>query len=239
MDNHRDAAHSAGKTASPEPDQGQAAESALHDCPPLIGSVGQLGAALAKAQASIQPATKTGLNPHYGNRYADLASVWAACRDSLTRNGLSVVQMPDYDPRAHCVSVTTILLHSSGEYIVSTARTPIAKTDAQGVGSAITYLRRYGLAAFVGVAPDDDDGEAAIRAGSSTENAGRKPESASPAVWPYGKRRGALLRELAADDLEKGRDWCVEKDQKKHAMLIRQIDEELARRGAEVLELAS
>lgn len=124
-------------------------------------SLTNLAAALAKAQAEIRPAVKDSENPHFRSRYADLAAVWEACRTALTGNGLSVVQLPQVSERG-TVAVETILLHESGEFIGGSIEIPLTKSDAQGIGSAVTYARRYSLAAVVGIAPEDDDGEAAV-----------------------------------------------------------------------------
>lgn len=127
-------------------------------------TITELAKALVKAQAAIQPAVKDKTNPAFRSRYADLSSVWDACRKPLTDNGLSIVQMP-IDAEPGRVALETILLHSSGEYISSTVSTALVKTDPQGVGSALTYLRRYALSAVVGVVADeDDDGNAASKA---------------------------------------------------------------------------
>lgn len=122
--------------------------------------INELAAALAKAQASIEGAAKSNINPAFKSKYADLASVWDACRGPLTANGLSVAQLPSIEDGGR-VAVRTMLLHASGQYVAETLSVVPVKTDPQGVGSAITYLRRYGLSAMVGVAPDDDDGNAA------------------------------------------------------------------------------
>jgi hypothetical protein len=128
-------------------------------------TITELAKALAKAQGQISPALKDSENPHFRSKYADLSSVWAACRKPLTDNGLSVVQMPVDAPTPGSVALTTLLLHTSGEYISSTVSAPLTKQDAQGIGSALTYLRRYALSAIIGVvADDDDDGNAASRA---------------------------------------------------------------------------
>lgn len=123
-------------------------------------SIKELAAALAKAQAEIKGAAKTGENPHFRSRYADLASTWDACRDALTKHGLSIVQSPGGDD-PEIVRMTTRLLHESGEWIEDTLAMRPVKSDPQGIGSATTYARRYALAAMVGVAPEDDDGNAA------------------------------------------------------------------------------
>lgn len=118
-------------------------------------SLKELAPALAKAQAEIVAAEKDKTNPHFKSQYADLASVWNACRESLTKNGLSVVQVPRTDDGK--VAVETLLLHSSGEWIRGDLAVNVGSIQPQAVGSAITYLRRYSLSAMTSVAPDDDD----------------------------------------------------------------------------------
>lgn len=123
-------------------------------------NIAELAAALSKAQAEIKGAERSRTNPAFKSQYATLADVWDACREPLTRNGLSVVQLPSCADGV--VRVTTVLLHASGQSIRETLELPVMQKTPQGVGSAITYGRRYGLAAMVGVAPDeDDDGNAA------------------------------------------------------------------------------
>jgi hypothetical protein len=123
-------------------------------------TLGALAADLAAAQGKLRDARKDSTNPHFRTRYADLASVWDACRAALSEHGLAVVQTPSLEDGR--VIVTTTLLHKSGEWVAGSIGARPAKDDPQSIGSAITYLRRYGLAAIVGVAPgDDDDGEAA------------------------------------------------------------------------------
>jgi hypothetical protein len=122
-------------------------------------SIASLSAALAKAQGQIEGAKKDSNNSHFKAQYADLASVWDACRKALSANGLAVVQIPGRS--GEDVTVTTTLTHSSGEWISGIVYARPMKADAQGIGSVITYLRRYSLAAMVGVAPEDDDGNAA------------------------------------------------------------------------------
>lgn len=123
-------------------------------------SITELAVALAKAQAMIEGAEKGKTNPAFKSKYADLSSVWNACREALTTNGLSVVQAPGAMIENR-MTLTTVLLHSSGQWMRETLSIPLTKADAQGYGSATTYARRYALAAFVGVSPEDDDGNAA------------------------------------------------------------------------------
>lgn len=127
-------------------------------------SIKELASALAKAQAAMETAKKQNTNPHFKSRYADLTSVWDACREPLTSNGLSVVQSPRTSwHEGHCVvEVMTMLLHVSGEWMSDVLAVPVSKPDAQGIGSATTYARRYALSGFAGVTADDDDGNAAV-----------------------------------------------------------------------------
>lgn len=132
---------------------------ALHGKPKITEDRSELAAALSKAQAEIDAAPKTESNPFFKSSYADLATVRAAIREAFGKHGLSVVQIPHTSDGA--VSVTTLLMHASGQFIEGTLTLRPTKNDPQGIGSAITYARRYALMAFAGVAPDDDDGNAA------------------------------------------------------------------------------
>lgn len=126
-------------------------------------AIGELSAALSKAQSELAPAKLNAKNPFFNSTYADLASVWTACRNALSKNGLSVAQGTDVGDKS--VIVETRLMHSSGQWLEGTLSMPLEKSTPQAVGSALTYARRYALAAMVGVAPegDDDDAEGAER----------------------------------------------------------------------------
>lgn len=128
----------------------------------------KLDAALAKAQAEIRGAVKDSQNPHFRSQYADLFAVSEACREALSKNGIAVSQLPrKIDGKPHIV---TRLAHA-GQWLRGEYEIRPTKDDPQGVGSAITYARRYSLAAMAGVAPrgDDDDGNAASNVGGSTK----------------------------------------------------------------------
>lgn len=116
---------------------------------------GVLDASMAKAQGEIQTAVKDKDNPFFKSKYADLAAVWFACRDALSKNGVSVTQWPIHtkDDRLHIIT----RLACDGQWIKAEFSVPIGKQDAQGLVSATTYARRAALSAAVGVAPDDDD----------------------------------------------------------------------------------
>lgn len=122
-------------------------------------SIAKLATALAKAQGQMEDAAKSSTNPHFKSKYADLASVRDAIREPLAANGLSYIQMPRIN--GNMVEVETLLMHESGECISDVLKMPFAKPDAHGIGSAITYARRYALMGVFGIAPDDDDGNAA------------------------------------------------------------------------------
>jgi len=145
-------------------------------------TTGALAAALAKAQRAMEGAQKTSENPFFKSRYADLASVWDACREPLTANGLAVVQTTNADGDGTAVIVETTLLHESGEWIMGAMALTPMKPDPQSVGSAITYGRRYGLAAMVGVCPEDDDGEAVTERAKPIRQpkASSKPDATVP-----------------------------------------------------------
>lgn len=119
----------------------------------------ELFAALADAQGEVENASKNAANPHFRSKYADLAEVLNTIRPVFAKHGLSLFQSPGYD--GSVASVTTVLAHKSGGYITGTASCVPAKADAQGIGSATTYLRRYAAAAVAGIAQEDDDGNSA------------------------------------------------------------------------------
>jgi hypothetical protein len=125
-------------------------------------SIKELSAALVKAQTALEGVTKDKNNPFFKSKYADLSSVVGALKEPLTKNGLAYTQvMHDADSAA---KVETIILHSSGEWLsCGVISVPVSKHDAQGYGSALTYARRYSLSAAFGVAPEDDDGNAAAK----------------------------------------------------------------------------
>lgn len=125
-------------------------------------SIANLAKSLSIVQGKLTHAKKDSANPFFKSKYADLESVWDACRDLLAFNGLSVAQFPGtYSELDKTMSLTTVLLHESGEWISQEMSVPMSKVDAQGAGSCISYMRRYSLAAVVGVVQADDDGNAA------------------------------------------------------------------------------
>lgn len=169
----------------------------------------ELATAMAKAQSQIKTALKDSKNPHFKSSYADLTSVWDACREALTKNGFSVIQRTDFDANGE-VWLETMLLHASGEHIASRYPLRPAKQDPQGYGSAITYARRYCLAAIVGVVADeDDDGNAASQRNGN--HASPTQEDTGLAAAKAFVRRS--IKEIGALNSEKAlADWKAKMD---------------------------
>jgi len=136
---------------------------------PQSESIKELATALSKVQGQLTFAKKDSANPFFKSTYADLESVWDSCREALAKNGLAVIQMPGnfFEGRMWLI---TRLVHSSGEWIEQEMSVPVNKPDAQGAGSALTYMRRYALAAFVGIVQADDDGNAAAQPKAPIQN---------------------------------------------------------------------
>jgi ERF superfamily protein len=146
-------------------------------------SRGLLFAALAKAQGVMESAVKDAENPAFKSKYADLESVWNACREPLAANGLAVIQLPATEIiGGKCrVSITTVLGHSSGQEISSIVTVEAADLRPWSIASAATYGRRLGLAPIVGVAPgDDDDGQQAQNGSASAPPQPKRREPPAP-----------------------------------------------------------
>jgi len=131
--------------------------------------IDKLATALSKAQSEMKGAEKKSVNPFFKSNYADLHTVIESSFPSLTKHGLSVVQGNESRPGEFFV--TTMLLHSSGQWIKSKLKMPVEKATAQSVGSVITYGRRYGLSAITGISQYDDDGNAASNRGITEAHA--------------------------------------------------------------------
>ena len=121
-----------------------------------------IAAALAGAQSKMSKAIKESTNPHFRSKYADLGSVMDACMSSLNDAGICVIQPIVEVGGARFVK--TVFLHESGDTLECSVPLIVGKNDMQGLGSAITYARRYGLMSMAGIAPEDDDGNAAAKA---------------------------------------------------------------------------
>lgn len=171
-------------------------------------TIGALATALAKAQKALKPAVKDVTNTFYKSSYADLEAVTEACRDALADNDLAYSQMTDFD--ADKTWVETILIHGkSGEWLAGRYPVRPTKDDPQGLGSAVTYAKRYGLMGAVGIVAtaEDDDGNAASGHSSAPAPAKKppasKPEPAAPASIELSTD---AKRGLAMEALHKGLD---------------------------------
>lgn len=120
-----------------------------------------LSKAMCESQKMMKPALKDSINPHFKSKYSDISSIWEAIRDPLTSNGLTVWQ--DVTTEEKKVSITTRIVHTTGQWVeFGPLCVPLSKCDAHGVGSAISYGKRYALCAAVGVVSgEDDDGNTA------------------------------------------------------------------------------
>ena len=149
--------------------------------------IGALTKAMASFQAMVENASKKSVNPAFKSKYADLAEVLNTVREDLGKHGLALMQFPSF--QGGVAHVETILSHESGQWMAGLASAPVTKQDAQGVGSAITYLRRYSIAAVCGVAQEDDDANGSV---------GRKQDRQEP-----DQTQGLIAPILAAPDMAK------------------------------------
>lgn len=156
-------------------------------------SIKELAGALAKAQGVMGGALKDSANPFFKSKYADLESVWQACRRALSENGLAVVQSITTSDEG-TPAITTMLAHASGEWVRDTFMLTPKDQGPQSIGSVISYGRRYALAAMVGVYQTDDDAEAAQ--GRTTNGPARRP------VDEEAEYRAAAQRMREALDLD-------------------------------------
>lgn len=177
-------------------------------------NIGKLAEALAKAQGEMRGAIRDSANPFFKSKYADLAAVWDACRDALAKNSIAVVQSPQFGGAVPVLRTT--IAHASGEWIAGDHPIVVAKqNDPQALGSALTYARRYSLAAMVGIATVDDDAESAMgRTAETTKSDYRKnawselgqswaqQESSAPKAQPAVTQSYAAVQGKICDRIE-------------------------------------
>ena len=220
-------------------------------------SITKLAAALVKAHGEIRGVTKDSTNPHFGSRYTSLDATMDMVRPILAKNGLAVVQgatVPETDGGGiKNFSLETMLLHESGEWMSNAVTIPVEKANAQGVGSGLSYARRYGVSALLALSSDeDDDGNGATSAPAKRQpqkgpervpapKAEPKPTS-KPEAWdgqlpsalayklPFkaSKLFGTPLGEMAVEDLAKARAWASSQGDEKYAEFIGRADAVLA-----------
>ena len=153
-----------------------------------------LATALVKAQKEFEPARKDATNPHFRSKYANLSACVDAVKDALNDNGISLIQALHESDNG--VIVETIFLHESGEqFSAGKLHFPASKQDAQGYMSALTYARRGALLSACGIAPEDDDGNAAVKAMPSAK-------VDKPIVKPKVEEKPALVIDEAMPILE-------------------------------------
>lgn len=150
--------------------------------------IDKIAAALVAFQAEVDNPRKTADNPFFKSKYADLDEIINTIRPTLAKNGLCVIQSPEGE--GSTARVTTRILHSSGQWIEGTLSLNAVKSDPQGMGSAITYARRYSLAGLCGLAQDDDDG-------NNASGTGVKQTRKTDADTPIGKSPEQGMKEQA------------------------------------------
>jgi ERF superfamily len=156
-----------------------------------------IATALVKAQKAFGPALKTSSNPHFKSRYADLAACVEAVIESLNANGIMLMQR-NIDCESG-VTVETLFVHESGETMSSgPLHVPATKQDAQGYGSALTYARRYSLMAACGIAPEDDDGNAASKP-KKLEGVQISPTKETAAATPITSEEASYVMDIGAE----------------------------------------
>lgn len=145
----------------------------------------ELATALSLVQLEIENASKNAANPHLKSRYANLESILAEIRPTLSKHGLSLAQFPSYADGI--ANISSILMHKSGQFLegMISCKLDARNDNAQGVGSAITYLRRYSAAAIVGITQDDDDGHSV----SKTQNADKPAKKPATEKKPLDQKR--------------------------------------------------
>lgn len=159
------------------------------------GDTKALFPAFAKAQKDMGAALKTATNPAFKSKYADLGAVIEAVLPALHASGFALLQPPHSD--GALVEVETILVHESGGYIRSVLGVRPTKQDPQGIGSAITYARRYALQSIAGIAPEDDDGKAAS---APAQKAAPAPAPQAPSLADRARRLVDTLNAVTTAD---------------------------------------
>lgn len=155
--------------------------------------------AILEASNAMGKLTKNAKNGHFGGKYANLGAVQEACIPAFHEAGIIVIQCPENTERG--VVVRTRLIHAaSTQWLESELEAPLAKQDAQSVGSAVTYLRRYSLQAIAGLAAEDDDGEGAMGRSQPLPERGRAKTS-EPKPKPEPKPPSGPVEDDTADDI--------------------------------------
>lgn len=174
--------------------------------------VDKLYEALAKAQGDMKAAVMDAKNPHFGSKYATLSAIQDAYRTPLSKQGLAVIQMVESDGSVY--EITTTLGHSSGQWISSQFKLLVDKQTMQGLGSAITYARRYAVSAMVGIVSDEDDDGNVASQKQQPRPAARKLPEASGTIVPGGAIATNPKNEAPADLAQIKRIASIREDKK-------------------------
>jgi hypothetical protein len=182
------------------------------------GALDQLLPALLKAQAAIKPATKASTNPHFKSKYASLPDIWEVVSGPLHENGLLVIQGVGNQDDAGLTVETSVIHAASGQLLTTGVRVPVIAENAQAIGSAISYGRRYGLMTLLAVVSDDSDDDGNL-ATASAPPARERPAAgdklykgvAEMVQIPFGDQKGTKLGTLSDEHLEKLAGWCKAK----------------------------
>jgi len=159
-----------------------------------------IASALVRAQRGFAPALKTSTNPHFRSKYVDLAGCIEAVVDALNAAGIALIQRTSEDSTG--VTVETVFVHESGEMMeCGKLHVPASKQDAQGYGSALTYARRYSLMAAAGIAPEDDDGNAASKTPAPKVSATKTDLVPSNRMAVVADVAAAIDERMSANDL--------------------------------------
>lgn len=176
-------------------------------------SLKEIMPALIKARANFKAAVKDSKNPHFKSAYASLDSVVDAITDALLAQGIFQTQPTSVEDGVTILH--TRFVHQSGEWIGSTYPVHPVKKDPQGEGSALTYARRYALMSLAGIAPEDDDGNAATQA---VNDAQAKLEAAKKALKPS---IDTIKNALSEGDLSTASEaWFELTDDEKHSIWV-------------------
>lgn len=160
-------------------------------------SITELAKALTKFQSAVKAVKRNGVNPHFKSNYATLEDIIEAVRQPLADNGLAFSQLPAGEDE-----LATVLMHTSGEFIRSTAKMRLSANTAQGQGSAMTYMRRYALSSLLGLATeDDDDGNvASAPARPAAKMPVKKPGNAMEIARAFIKKASTIDNLMKLDD---------------------------------------
>ena len=193
-----------------------------------------IAAAVARASATMPAVPKDSTNPHFRSKFASLDGIIERTKPVLAANDLAIVQGTADESAPGTVTVEMMLLHKSGEWLMSQVTMPLAKNDPQGVGSAITYGRRYLVAAMLSLAADEDDDGNQSSHKPEAVKAAAKPLKAldDPGIMPTGDYQGKALGEVPTAELKALVKYCREsKNASKFAARIIALDDEINRRG--------